>query len=174
MPYGKIDTRFSSAMNANVTKMKPLIFLICLAAGSVLANEQRIIYDFEYGIFSRGMEEFREGDRVVTSEGPLDPVTMIPARLGTKFGVRYWLSRGAFVGEPTLHLIYHVPTMVNPSTGEYIDKIEILQEESTLDYTHTMAFEFAEQYELVPGEYRFYIFFENQKLLEQVFQVVLQ
>ena len=64
--------------------------------------------------------------------------------------------------------------MVNPSTGEYIDKIEILQEESTLDYTHTMAFEFVEQYELVPGEYRFYVFFENQKLLEQVFQVVLQ
>lgn len=174
MPYGKIDTRFSDAMRASGAKMKPVLFLICLAAGSVLANEQRIIYDFEYGIFSRGMEGFKEGDRVVTSEGPLEPVTMISARLGTKFGIRYWLSRGGFVDKPTLHLIYHVPTMVNPSTGEHIDKIEILQEESTLDYTHTMAFEFVEQYELVPGEYRFYVFFENQKLLEQVFQVVLQ
>ena len=37
-----------------------------------------------------------------------------------------------------------------------------------------MAFEFAQQYELVPGEYRFYVFYENQKLLEQVFQIVLQ
>ena len=174
MPYGKIDTYFPDAMNARVTKMKAVFFLMCLVASSALAGEQRIIYDFEYGIFSRGMEEFKEGDRTVTSEGPLEPVTMVPARLGTKFGVRYWLSRGGFAGKPTLHLIYHVPTMVNPSTGEYIDKIEILQEESTLDYTHTMAFEFAEQYELVPGEYRFYIFFENQKLLEQVFQVVLQ
>ena len=174
MPYGKIDTRFSDAMNASVSKMKPFIFLIFLVASSALANEQRIIYDFEYGIFSRGMEEFKEGDRMVTGKGPLEPVTTIPARLGTKFGVRYWLSRGGFSGEPTLHLIYHVPTMINPSTGEHIDKIEILQEESTLDYTHTMAFEFAEQFELVPGEYRFYIFFENQKLLEQVFQVVLQ
>ena len=64
--------------------------------------------------------------------------------------------------------------MINPDTGEFIDKIEILQEESELDYMHTMAFEFARQYELVPGEYRFYVFFENQKLLEQVFQVVLQ
>ncbi len=174
MPYGKIGTRFSGAMSASVTKLKPVFFLICLAAGSVSANERRIIYDFEYGIFSRGMEEFKEGDRAVTSEGPLEPVTMIPAQLGTKFGIRYWLSRGGFDDKPTLHLIYHVPTMVNPSTGEYIDKIEILQEESALDYTHTMAFEFAEQYELVPGEYRFYIFFENQKLLEQVFQVVLR
>ena len=174
MPYGKIGTCFSEAMDASVTKLKLVLFLTCLAAGLVLADAQRVIYDFEYGIFSRGMEEFKEGDRAVTSEGPLEPVTMIPARLGTKFGVRYWLSRGGFVGKPTLHLIYHVPTMVNPSTGEYIDKIEILQEESTLDYTHTMAFEFVEQYELVPGEYRFYVFFENQKLLEQVFQVVLQ
>ncbi|MYB89076.1 MAG: DUF3859 domain-containing protein [Proteobacteria bacterium] len=174
MPYGKIGTRFSDATNSGMTKMKPVLFLICLAAGSVLANEQRIIYDFEYGIFSRGMEEFKEGNRTVTSEGPLDPVTVIPARLGTKFGIRYWLSRGGFDDKPTLHLIYHVPTMVHPNTGEYIDKIEILQEASALDYTHTMAFEFAEQYELVPGEYRFYIFFENQKLLEQVFQVVLR
>ena len=138
-------------MNPRVMKLKPVFFLICLAVGSVFASEQRIIYDFEYGIFSRGMQGFKEGDRTVTSEGPLDPVTLIPARLGTKFGIRYWLSRGGFDAEPTLHLIYHVPTMVNPSTGEYIDKIEILQEESTLDYTHTMAFEFAEQYELVPG-----------------------
>ena len=64
--------------------------------------------------------------------------------------------------------------MINPSTGEYVDKIEILQEESKLDYRHTMAFEFAQQYELVPGEYRFYVFFENQKLFEQVFQVEVQ
>ncbi len=174
MPYGKIGINFPDAMNALVTMMKTVFFLVCVVASSALANEQRIIYDFEYGIFTRGMEEFREGDRAVTREGPLEPVTMIPARMGTKFGVRYWLSRGGFASKPTLHLIYHVPTMVNPSTGEHIDKIEILQEESTLDYTHTMAFEFAEQYELVPGEYRFYIFFENQKLLEQVFQVVLQ
>lgn len=174
MPYGKIDTHFSDAMSTGVTKIKAVFFLMCLVASLALANEQRTIYDFEYGIFSRGMEGFKEGDRAVTSEGPLDPATVITARLGTKFGVRYWLSRGGFAGKPTLHLIYHVPTMVNPNTGEYIDKIEILQEESTLDYTHTMAFEFAEQYELVPGEYRFYIFFENQKLLEQVFQVVSQ
>jgi hypothetical protein len=65
--------------------------------------------------------------------------------------------------------------MINPATGGYIDKIEVLQEESTLDFKHTMAFEFAQQYELVSGEYRFYVFYENQKLLEQVFQVeVLQ
>ena len=153
---------------------KTVLLLVFLTAGNVLADDKRIIYDFEYGLFSRGMEDYKEGDRALSAGGPLEKTTVIPARLGTKFGVRYWLSRGGFIGKPTLHLIYHVPTMINPDTGEYIDKIEILQKESTLDYTHTMAFEFAQQYELVPGEYRFYVFYENQKLLEQVFQVVLQ
>jgi len=141
---------------------------------SSFADEKRTIYDFEYGLFSRGAENHEEGDKSVSSTGELEKTTVIKAKLGTKFGVRYWLSRAGFIGEPTLHLIYHVPTMINPSTGEYVDKIEILQETSKLDYQHTMAFEFANQYELVPGEYRFYVFFENQKLLEKVFQVELQ
>ena len=156
--------------------MKTAVFLLLIMGlGShVHANEKRTIYDFEYGIFSRGTENFEEGDRTIYSDGELEKTTLIKAKLGTKFGVRYWLSRAGFIGEPTLHLIYHVPTMINPSTGEYVDKIEILQEESKLDYRHTMAFEFAQQYELVPGEYRFYVFFENQKLFEQVFQVEVQ
>ena len=137
------------------------------------ANEKRIIYDYEYGIFSRGTNSIEEGERVISSSGELDKTTTIPAELGTKFGVRYWLSRAGFVEEPTLHLIYLVPTMIHPDTSEHIDKLEILQEQSKLDHKHTMAFEFAKQYEVVPGEYRFYIFYENQKLLEHVFHVVL-
>ena len=150
------------------------LLLLLLFFQHVHADEKRIIYDFEYGIFSYSSENYEEGERTISSDGELEKTTVIKARLGTKFGVRYWLSRAGFIGEPTLHLIYHVPTMINPSTGEYIDKIEILQKESKLDYKHTMAFEFAQQYELVPGEYRFYVFYENQKLLEQAFQVEIQ
>lgn len=135
------------------------------------ADEKRTIYDFEYGIFSHGAENYEEGDKSVTNRRELEKTTVIKAKLGTKFGVRYWLSRAGFVGEPTLHLIYHVPTMIDPRTGEYVDKIEIIQPESKLDYQHVMAFEFENQYELVPGEYRLYVFFKNQKLLEKVFQV---
>jgi len=138
---------------------------------AVSADEKRTVYDFEYGLFTRGAENYEEGDKSVSITGKLEKTTTIQAKLGTKFGVRYWLSRAGFIGEPTLHLIYHVPTMINPATGEYIDKIEVLQPESKLDYQHTMAFEFAERFELVAGEYRFYVFFKNQKLLEKVFQV---
>ncbi len=154
---------------------KIIIFFLSLFVTETLhADEKRIIYDYEYGIFSHGTEGFKEGDRSMSSDRELERTTTISAKLGTKFGIRYWLSRAGFIGEPTLHLIYLVPTMIHPSTGEFIDKIEILQEESRLDYRHIMAFEFAQQYELVPGEYRFYVFYENQKLLEQVFQVELQ
>ncbi len=156
--------------------MKTIVFILLLMIcfNQAYADEKRTIYDFEYGIFNRGAENYEEGDTSVSSTGELDKTTKIKAKLGTKFGVRYWLSRAGFIGEPTLHLIYHVPTMINPATGEYIDKIEVLQPESKLDYQHTMAFEFAERFELVPGEYRFYVYYENQKLLEKVFQVELQ
>lgn len=154
-------------------KTKYLLLLACIC-NLVSADDKRTIYDYEYGIFSRGAANYKEGDRSASSKKELEKTTAIKARLGTKFGVRYWLSRAGFIEEPTLHLIYHVPRMINPSTGEYIDKFEILQKSSKLDHQHTMAFEFSKQYELVPGEYRFYVFFENQKLLEKVFQVELQ
>lgn len=148
-----------------------LSLLIFLYPQSGLADEKRTIYDFEYGLFPTSPGNSAEDNKPVSSNKELEETTVIKASLGTKFGIRYWLSRAGYVGEPTLHLIYHVPTMINPATGEYIDKIEIKQQDSKLDYQHTMAFEFASQYELVPGEYRFYVFHENQKLLEQVFQI---
>ncbi len=157
-------------------KMKRLNYaflLMLLFAQCGYADEKKTIYNFDYGVFPHGARNYEEGDKTVSSTGDLENTTVIKAKLGTKFGVRYWLSRAGFVGEPTLHLIYHLPTMIDPSTGEHVDKIEILQEQSKLDYQHTMAFEFENQYELVPGEYRFYIFFKNQKLLEKVFEVEL-
>ena len=175
MPYDSIDIIQLHVVKA--TSLMRIALYLCfltLIFNCVYANEKRIIYDYEYGIFARGTDNIEEGERVISSSVELEKTITIPAKLGTKFGIRYWLSRAGFVEEPTLHLIYHVPTMIHPDTGEYIDKLEILQEQSKLDYKHTMAFEFAKQYEVVPGEYRFYIFYENQKLLEQVFQVKLQ
>lgn len=175
MPYDSIDIVQLHVLKVVILMRKVFIFyFIFFISNSIYANEKRIIYDYEYGIFAHGFEDFQPGDRVAATEGELEKTTHIKAKLGTKFGVRYWLSRAGYLGEPDLHLIYHVPTMIHPDTGEYINKIEILQEASTLDVRHTMAFEFAHQYELVPGEYRFYLFFENQKLLEQVFQVEVQ
>lgn len=168
----KYNTGMKETAAMRLVKINTLLAILCCQ--QVYADEKRIIYDFEYGVFSYGAENYEEGDRSVSSDGELEKTTVISAKLGTKFGVRYWLSRAGFTGKPTLHLIYHVPTMINPTTGEYLDKIEVLQEEAKLDYKHTMAFEFAQQYELVPGEYRFYVFFENQKLIEKVFQVEIQ
>ena len=175
MPYDSIDIIQLHVMK--VASLMRKVFYFCffiLVSNCVIANEKRIIYDYEYGIFAHGFEDYEEGDRAAATSGELEKTTVINAKLGTKFGVRYWLSRAGYLAEPDLHLIYHVPTMIHPDTGEYINKIEIIQEKSSLDYRHTMAFEFAQQYELVPGAYRFYVFYENQKLLEQVFQVEVQ
>ena len=111
--------------------MKKVLYLSCLflLSNCIFANEKRIIYDYEYGIFAHGFEDFEEGDRAAATQGELEKSTYVKARLGTKFGVRYWLSRAGYIGEPNLHLIYHVPTMIHPDTGEYINKIEEIVKE---------------------------------------------
>ena len=158
--------------------MKIIISLaiFCFLLSISFAGEKRIIFDYEYGVFSNNIYLNSDSDvnKRSIDKVPLERKDVIKARLGTKFGIKYWLSRAGYTNEPTLHLLYLLPTMINPSTGKYQDKIEIFQESTKLDYLHTMAFEFAYEYELVPGEYLFYIFFEDQKLLEKKFIIELE
>ena len=98
-------------MTMRIIKSIALIVLVWFATGSLFADEKRIIYDFEYGIFSRGMEDYKEGDRALTPEGPLEKTTMVPARLGMKFGcpllaVARRLSRQTHVA-PDLSRAHH-------------------------------------------------------------------
>jgi len=45
------------------------------------ADEKRTTYDFEYGIYSRGAENFEESDKTVSSNGELEKTIVIKARL---------------------------------------------------------------------------------------------
>ena len=54
-----------------MNKMKRLnyvLLLMLLFITCSYADEKRTIYDFEYGIFSRGAENYEEGDKSVSSD----------------------------------------------------------------------------------------------------------
>jgi len=94
---------------------------------------------------------------------------VIPAKLGTKFGMRYTLV-GKVADDAPLTLLYLTPGVVTP-TGTRHDKFVVMQKQAPGAVQDVMAFEFTEAHEVVPGEWHFMVFQDDRKLLEQRFIV---
>jgi hypothetical protein len=93
----------------------------------------------------------------------------VPAKLGTKFGLRYRLV-GKREGDEPLTLLYFTPGVVTQD-GQRHDKFEVRQQLVAGAPQDVMAFEFSEHHEVVPGEWHFMVFQGDRKLAEQRFQV---
>nr|MBF0681355.1 DUF3859 domain-containing protein [Pseudomonas sp.] len=137
-----------------------------MALSSAAAAALRVEGEVEYGLFewdSPGEPSLANRQRVIRR------TSRIPARLGSRFGVRYRLS-GKRDGDPALTLLYLTPGVVTPD-GLRHERFELVQELMPEVDQHVMSFEFFEHYQIVPGEWRFLLLHGRRKLLEQVFQV---
>jgi hypothetical protein len=153
MPY----TRFSA--------LAALMFMAGLAHAEV-----RVDGAVEYGTFASPQHDFKPGERILArSSQQIERTEVIPAKLGTKFGVRYNLV-GKRADEAPLMLFYLTPGVVTPD-GLRHDKFELMQKLAPGAAQEVMAFEFTEIHEVVPGEWRFMVFQGDRKLLEQRFDV---
>jgi hypothetical protein len=137
---------------------------------SLALAEVRIDGPIEYGVFESQYRDHQPGERVLTrSNQKILATDVVPARLGTKFGMRYSLD-GKRADDMPLTLLYFTPGVMTPD-GQRHDKFEVVQKlvpEAPLD---VMAFEFTETHEVVPGEWHFMVFQGDRKLAEQRFQV---
>jgi hypothetical protein len=144
-------------------------------AGSLLfcalaSADVRVDGAVEYGIFSTPYQDFKPGERVLThSNQSIEATTEIPAKLGTKFGMRYTLAGKVAKGQP-LTLLYLTPG-VTTADGQRHDKFVVEQTLLQNSAKDLMAFEFSENYELVPGEWHFMVFQGDRLLAEQRFNV---
>ena len=124
----------------------------------------------EYGIFSSQYQDYQPGERVLTrSNQEIERTEQIPAKLGTKFGMRYSLA-GKREGDAPLTLLYLTPGVVTPD-GQRHDKFEVQQKLVVGAPQDVMAFEFTEHHEVVPGEWHFIVYQGDRKLAEQRFMV---
>ncbi|MBD9425327.1 DUF3859 domain-containing protein [Pseudomonas sp. PDM15] len=125
----------------------------------------------EYGVFaSAPIKDPQPGERILSrANQPIEQTEVVPARLGTKFGVRYQLTGKAETEKP-LTLMYFTPGLIGPD-GKRQDKIELQQKLVVGAPQDVMAFEFTEHHEVVPGEWQFMVFQGDRKLLEQRFTV---
>lgn len=136
-----------------------------------LAQAQvEVVGTVEYGVFETVKDDFQPGERVLSRrDQPLRQTTEVPARLGSKFGLRYRLA-GKQSADTPLTLLYLTPGVVTPD-GQRHDKFEVVQRLVPDVETDVMAFEFTEPHEVVTGEWQLMVFQGNRKLAEQTFQV---
>lgn len=132
--------------------------------------EVRVEGPVEYGIFTSEYQDFEAGERVLArSNQDIQRTDRIPAKLGTKFGLRYSLA-GKREGDTPLTLLYLTPGVIT-SDGQRHDKFEVQQKLTVGAVQDVMAFEFSEHHEVVPGEWHFMVFQGDRKLAEQRFLV---
>lgn len=150
---------------------KSIALLAALMLGSSLAQAQVTLdSEVEYGLFISDYKDFTPGERVLTQrDQPIERTTEVPARLGSKFGMRYSL-KGKVAGEAPLTLLYLTPGVVTPD-GVRHDKFVVTQALVVDAAKETMAFEFSEAHEVVPGEWHLMVFQGDRKIAEQRFTV---
>lgn len=141
-----------------------------LACTGLVQADVRVEGPVEYGVFSSQYQDFQPGERLLMrSNQEIERTEQIPARLGTKFGMRYSLA-GKREGDVPLTLLYLTPGVVTPD-GQRHDKFEVQQKLVVGAPQDVMAFEFTEHHEVVPGEWHFIVYQGDRKLAEQRFQV---
>lgn len=140
-----------------------------LLSTSVMA-QVRVVGEVEHGLFQRPAGTYEEGQTVLTAkQESIEATEVIPARLGSKFGVRYQLE-GKRKGDEPLTLLYLTPGVTTPD-GQRHDKFVVQQPLTEGAAEDVMAFEFTERHEVVPGQWRFLVFQGDRLLVEQSFEV---
>ena len=100
----------------------------------------------------------------------VEETTRIPAIKGYRFGLRF-----VIVGEPAykeivLRIFRHHPPVKNPRHKE-VSTLTTYTRKAQLNIAQVIGYGFDEDWELVPGEHRFQVYYGPQKLIEQVFTV---
>ena len=96
--------------------------------------------------------------------------TNVPARVGTRFGFRYTIHGTPSNAPIVLKMVGEHPPYKNPKTGktETRDEYEL---QSWAGQTYT-SYLFEEDWELIPGTFRFEVWHRDKKLCEQSFMIV--
>ncbi|MCW2267302.1 DUF3859 domain-containing protein [Pseudomonas sp. JUb96] len=141
-----------------------------LLVSGLTSAEVRVQGPIEYGLFETRHQNFQPGERVlIMSNQTIQQTEEIPARLGSKFGMRYRLE-GKVAEDTPLTLLYLTPGVRTPD-GKRHDKFEVVQKLVPGAAQDVMAYEFTENHEVVPGQWHFMVFQGDRLLAEQRFTV---
>ena len=162
--------------------MKPIIVIVAFSAllFGVMAQEKVSVTGAsvtEVGIYTaRVIKKFDvPGVTSGTNEG-LDSfslaraTTNIPARIGTRFGFRYTIHGTPSNAPIVLKMVGEHPPFKDPKTGKSQSRDEY-ELQSWIGQTYA-SYSLDEEWELVPGKWKFEVWHKDKKLCEQSFTVV--
>lgn len=150
------------------SRFAALLGLMCVAG--LAQAEVRVQGPVEYGVFETNIKNAQPGERVITmSSQNIQTTEVVPARLGSKFGIRYRLE-GKTAEDTPLTLLYFTPGIVTPD-GKRHDKFEVVQKLVPGAPMDVMAYEITEHHEAVPGKWHFMVFQGDRLLAEKQFTV---
>jgi hypothetical protein len=143
-----------------------------------LAQAQTIerIELLEYGLIAATVTSRHSAPGTASGqEGVLDQIaftektTRVPARLGTRFGIRFRPPVGQSI---SLEQRWHLPApgLRNPQTGN-VYRQTTFPIEAVIGDDGVRAYAFDEEWELVPGDWTLEIWSGQRKLLSQTFTV---
>ncbi|SUD43661.1 Helicase subunit of the DNA excision repair complex [Pseudomonas fluorescens] len=152
----------------HLTRLSALAALMMISG--LASAEVRIEGPVEFGVFEGPKTELQSGERVLRrSNEQIQATTVVPAKLGTKFGLRYQLL-GKVAEDTPLTLLYFTPG-IRTADGQRHDKFEVTQKLVPGAPQDVMAYEFTESHEVVPGEWRFMVFQGDRLLTQKSFTV---
>ncbi|WLI36240.1 DUF3859 domain-containing protein [Pseudomonas sp. FP818] len=152
----------------HLTRLSALAALMMISG--LASAEVRIEGPVEFGVFEGPKAELQSGERVLRrSNEQIQATTVVPAKLGTKFGLRYQLF-GKVAEDTPLTLLYFTPG-IRTADGQRHDKFEVTQKLVPGAPQDVMAYEFTESHEVVPGEWRFMVFQGDRLLTQKSFTV---
>ena len=152
----------------HLTRLSALAALMMISG--LASAEVRIEGPVEFGVFEGPKAELQSGERVLRrSNEQIQATTVVPAKLGTKFGLRYQLL-GKVAEDTPLILLYFTPG-IRTADGQRHDKFEVTQKLVPGAPQDVMAYEFTESHEVVPGEWRFMVFQGDRLLTQKSFTV---
>ena len=97
-----------------------------LLLSALASAEVQVQGPVEYGVFETRHQDFKPGERVLAQTNQTIAHTdQVPARLGSKFGLRYRLE-GKVAEDVPLTLLYLTPGVITPD-GQRHDKFVVTQ-----------------------------------------------
>lgn len=152
----------------HLTRFSALAALMMLSG--LASAEVHVEGPVEYGVFAGPKAELQSGERLLRrSNDKIQQTEVVPAKLGTKFGMRYSLV-GKVADDVPLTLLYFTPGIRTPD-GQRHDKFEVIQKLVPGAPQDVMAYEFTERHEVILGEWHFMVFQGDRLLAQQRFTV---
>jgi hypothetical protein len=161
-----MNNKFTAAITLAITVAVSCLF-------SISAHAELQATHIEAGVFYRPDLTLKPGETLLAAgkQETITPTREIPAKLGTKFGVRFQLLNKDTRKPNTVTMLYLTPGVVD-NKGQRHDRYQVMSELSATAKDHVMAFEITEAYEQKPGIWEFMVFDGDRLLVREKFKLL--